>query len=532
MNCAIDSDEIIVFSDIGKKIVQDILYYLNIGDDLINLDVINVSMIPLTNLDDEEKQLLIDCCKKWKQIISCAEIEKRIFLLSVMVALECNKTYLIEMLNEVNNTSALTAEQLYFVNQQVSSLTFRYPQYDCDEILYLLGELQKKVVSSFVEKIPKELLKPIPLQERNDKLIYVITDQFIGINHGPTKSALDRCHCLITKLNLKVLLINSAETLSMVGFIPFYDFQCGIYLEELSSREFVEWMDCKIPFFQCDRNMPNFNVIEMLLQNIQNVKPSMILEIGGKGILASLASNIVPVLTNGMCTSSLVGLCTTAQTYGLPLSISDKHLLGIMGKDEDAVIHDTFTWKLQNKKRTYSREEIGLPYDKFCVAIIGARLDSDLNEEFLIFLEQIARDDYLYVLMGICNDYEKIISNHPKLNGKICNLKFVDDVQGYVEQCDLYLNPPRRGGGFSAVEAMMQGIPVISFAWGDVAVASSEEFWACSYEEVQSLIERYRTDEAFYNIKSSIARNRAVYLQESETMFVETIMEFKRRFCM
>jgi len=49
------------------------------------------------------------------------------------------------------------------------------------------------------------------------------------------------------------------------------------------------------------------------------------------------------------------------------------------------------------------------------------------------------------------------------------HLAFSSDLPGLFGICDLYLNPPRLGGGSSAAFALASGVPVFSLAFGDVA---------------------------------------------------------------
>ena len=42
-----------------------------------------------------------------------------------------------------------------------------------------------------------------------------------------------------------------------------------------------------------------------------------------------------------------------------------------------------------------------------------------------------------------------------------------DDLPGILRNCDIYVNPPRMGGGFSVAEAMAEGLPVTAFSGSD-----------------------------------------------------------------
>lgn len=49
--------------------------------------------------------------------------------------------------------------------------------------------------------------------------------------------------------------------------------------------------------------------------------------------------------------------------------------------------------------------------------------------------------------------------------------------------CDVFLNPPRIGGGMAAQEAMIAGVPVITLAGGDVGYATGPEFHIATWDE-------------------------------------------------
>lgn len=98
-----------------------------------------------------------------------------------------------------------------------------------------------------------------------------------------------------------------------------------------------------------------------------------------------------------------------------------------------------------------------------------------------------------------------------------------------MEVCDLYVNPHRNGGGTSGVWALIQGKPVVTTPYGDVAANVGEEFWTESYETMSVLIQRYKNDADFYRMMSEKAKARAQILTDAENEFVHVIEEFEKR---
>ncbi len=59
-----------------------------------------------------------------------------------------------------------------------------------------------------------------------------------------------------------------------------------------------------------------------------------------------------------------------------------------------------------------------------------------------------------------------------------------ENLDGLLQRCDIYLNPPRIGGGFSVIQAMAWRLPVVSRdesdggdKLGSWAMSSDAEYW-------------------------------------------------------
>lgn len=347
--------------------------------------------------------------------------------------------------------------------------------------------------------------------------------------HSPSKIALDRCKILIEEMHKKVLLINTAEILSQVGCIPYYGSFYGNYWDEMLSQEILEWKGTKIPFFQCENNMPNTTDLRTLLQTIRNIKPGLVIAIGGSGILANLIDTIIPVLTVGLTPSALEATMTTCQTLSRSLPPEDLELLHKLEIDNTSVIQSIFTSSLMPQVSTVTREELGLPQNKFVIVIVGYRLDTDIDASFMEMLNQAVDDDIVIAMIGTFKSYTDYRNKIPTLEGKIHCLGLTRDILAWLAVCDLFVNPYRRGGGTSGVEALYQGIPVVTTPYGDVATNAGADFWTDSYETMPALIRKYKNDTAFYHEMSVKAKERAKILLDTAGEFKRIIGEFEKR---
>ena len=115
--------------------------------------------------------------------------------------------------------------------------------------------------------------------------------------------------------------------------------------------------------------------------------------------------------------------------------------------------------------------------DNINIAIVGNRLDIELDIEFFKYLEK--------AIKIIPNLKFKIIGEQPKLDliskkllKNIEFISFISDLENYfIENIDFYLNPKRLGGGQSSIISIKANIPVITLAYGDVYSAIQKKYF-------------------------------------------------------
>lgn len=109
----------------------------------------------------------------------------------------------------------------------------------------------------------------------------------------------------------------------------------------------------------------------------------------------------------------------------------------------------------------------GLPKDALVLITAGYRLPREITGSWARQMEQLLRahPDIVWLLVGgegllppalaeVAQEQLRLIPNQ-------------DAIQGLLRCSDIYINPPRMGGGFSVAEAMAEGLPVVSYAHSD-----------------------------------------------------------------
>lgn len=462
---------------------------------------------------------------------STVKFEAAIYFYSIAVHAEHSADVLESLLDYCwSHRDEIGIDTLNYLYGQISHIMFVFSELNTFDTTVKAGRILNYVIGFFESEL-SDLIRPIPKEERNQDFVLVLTNQFISFLHGPTKTAADRCKILMENMNKNVLLMNTAELLTLRGYVPFWDCYCGSYDEKLLNAERIEWKSCVIPYFQCDNNMPDVDEIRILLSAIRSQKPAYIISIGSGNVVAALASKIIPALCVGLVPSTLGITGVYYQTLSRSLNDYDKKILQAFGRPESSVIIGTFGSSILPQKNHLTREELGLPAESWLAVLVGGRLNRELDETFWNMADKAALLGMEYVILGQYDqsDLDAVVKAHPSLFGKIHPMGIVQDVLSYMELCDLYINPIRRGGGTSCVEAMSIGIPVLTTDFGDVAVNVGEQFHTDSYETMLELIQRYMTDIDFYQKQSQAAKERSAKLLNAEEAFISIVTDFLAR---
>lgn len=469
----------------------------------------------------EEMQKVVDSIQKDKYLTA-------IYIYSLFTFRIHDKKWMEEMLETILKVQDWREETLYFMYWQIATRFMIWPECESINGKAALWKLFRRTCSKYATNVNS--LKWIEEKERNKDFVVVIMAQYLDPTHGPSKTALDRCKALMKAMHKEVLLINTAEALSVVGnTIPWAYVYNPIYAEELRNEEWIEWKGEKIPFVQCDNNMPNIDVLNFLIQEIVRMKPQFVVEIGTGSILANLVSKCLPVLSVVTGFSRLAVTETQYQVSALRISDKERWILGQVGKEESHVIPTTFTFGLKEQQETLTREELGLPENMFLAAVIGMRLDWEIDDEFMQMLKNIHNSEVGIVFIGNFPKFESFLSKYPELKDQMYYLGERKDVLAILEVCELFLNPIRLGGGTSAAEALCKGLPAVSTSYGDVGATVGEDFWVEDYAEMAEIVNRYRQDKEFYRKQSELAKRRAENLLDTDGEFVKVIKEFGNR---
>ncbi|AQR96972.1 glycosyl transferase family 1 [Clostridium saccharoperbutylacetonicum] len=469
----------------------------------------------ITSLDENRKEELKELFKNtFKSQNTLFKIYMGSFLITTFKAKEYGDKLLEEMLK-----SNIDKNQKYYIMYQLISIGFTDTEISNSLEKYKIDKIYDSIFDEFKKSVGK--LEFIPKNDRNEDVIIVFISQLLKLEHGPTKTVLDRCYILSKYLNKKVILINTKELITAKGDVPFFGSAKGNVVEEYSDFNNLQYKDIEIGFYQPKCSMPDENEFINILNFIKKEKPYLLLNIGGWSITADLAAQIIPMAT--ISTSGNYSISKNKGQFFImgrkPLE-SDYEYIANEGHTKEAIIECPFTFELKPQEHEYMREELKIPREKFVIAVVGGRLNDEINDEFLGVLDNLASKDCFIVTIGNYKLSEGKRKKYLNLQKNFMELGFQNDILACVELVDLYINPRRQGGGTSAVECMFKGKPALSLRHGDVSIIVDEAFICETYKKLIDLAIRCKNDKDFYLEMSRKAKARATDMMDTKKYFV------------
>lgn len=459
------------------------------------------------------------------RIVRQLDNEKQIYINSILLGIKQTSNYLIEILKIALYDDTMDINTKYYILYQCTHLKFTNGNLNDDEVESLLRELYNSIFDQFKSIIGADL-EFITQAQRNEKLIFVFTPQFLGLNHAPTRRVLDRCVNLL-HLGYEVILINTAEALSTVKHIKIYSAMSGNYLPQYSNINSVDYDGYKIPFYQSAQNTPNSLEILSILGIVKEYKPHMIFAFGNYNIVSDMASLMVPVANVPFATS----LPVTRATFNIKMGLvedKDYEILKKFNIPEESLIEDIPTYKLKVQNTNFIKSDLGIPEDKFILAIVGSRLDIEISDEFILKLLETTNNNTHVVIIGDFKRYEKLSNEHEIFKNNTTLLGYQNDVLAVYDCCNLYVNPERSGGGASSAEALSKGLPIVTLKYGDVYYSVGEEFGVDSMDDMVQCINKLANDKKYYEMMVQKALQRSKLLTNTLETLKQLISKIKK----
>ena len=259
--------------------------------------------------------------------------------------------------------------------------------------------------------------------------------------------------------------------------------------------------------YQIDMDERSLKEYSMMLSLIHAWNPMFVIDADTTNAVAGLIGSFTTLVSLPMSTECPISEGNILVRSGKKDDETEKEYIDMLGDHQRQLfMKETFPAFVEESQAHYTRSELGLPEDKFLIAVVGNRLFIDLNQEFIQVMQRVIEriPDAVFVMIGKENGIREYFEDSI-FDGHLFYLGYCEDLMGVYQVLDLYMNPKRAGGGFSSAIALQAELPVITLPDNDVAYNCGDKFIVQDYEEMIDTVCRYASDQEFYEQQKKYA---------------------------
>ena len=132
--------------------------------------------------------------------------------------------------------------------------------------------------------------------------------------------------------------------------------------------------------------------------------------------------------------------------------------------DEKKMFSFDYTGEFIKSETIFERKKLGFNKEDFILITVGVRVSADIIKELAEIVIELIKDKKNVKWLIVGDDEIPVIDSYYSkyLNKDIFKIKYLGNLPEIYRMCDLYINPPRNGGGFSMAEAIINDLCVIT----------------------------------------------------------------------
>ena len=324
--------------------------------------------------------------------------------------------------------------------------------------------LSQRAAHVLPQQMPVLPQRPVPVVKK----IALLAGHLGNIWHTPTRMVLDQLNVLHA-LGYEVEVFSAQEQMPP-DMSSYLGSNCSSFTGPIDASQWPAYLNISAPFsFAIHASDMRFSMAQRwrtLLQLIAGFDPDLIFFVGLYGPMLLPLYQCRPVLALGTHAFAPVvpadaWLCADAAHAGL----AERH----WGLGLPASFACDHPYRIRDTRRAGSvdRAGLGLPADKLILISVGARLPAEIvgpwAQAMLRVLAQ--QPDSVWLLVGGAGVMPAALVD--AADGRVMTLRHQEDIGSLLAASDIYINPPRMGGGFSVAEAMAASLPVVALRGAD-----------------------------------------------------------------
>ena len=380
----------------------------------------------------------------------------------------------------------------------------------------------RTVYSKQVESVSSALnqdIAYIPYANRNKKRIVMLIEPLLGGGHAPTRKAVNLYHYL-TELGYEVYMYaTNYKRLQTQKLTEWWEARCSNALFDENTEFCLNYYGVDIKGFYVMYTEENYiNMIRAIREEIREYNPAFVLTMGDSNVLADTCNQFTTVVTMGCTSSAPVTQAPIIARYFTLTEKMQKEYQRYLKKNQ-RVIEFIYGEVLEAiEENNCTREGLKIKEEDFLIVIAGNRLDNEMTEDMLEILYTILeREPNCKVLfIGECSNLQKRLEKEPYAD-RLRFMGYVKNFKAAIAMGDLFLNPPRRGGGTGALYAVESQVPVLTL--GNCDVANMGEQFVCErLEDMPIIVHQYITDALFMEQQKRYCRERTTRIDAMDNI--------------
>lgn len=418
-----------------------------------------------------------------------------------------------------------TAYRFWFsLEQSASTDDFKLLMYKAYEVIVVRCEKQ-------VDR------HDLSIAERGaEKDIVVLTPWLLDVQHAPTVSVLNYC------INLKALDFNPVIVNTDTFALPGSSFRGALCANSIKGTEQpgvsirlgadggvtvtagngevsqVLYQDASFDYFQLtgwfsEKITHFFPIFQGIIEKLVPV-----ISVGDANPFADLLAKYTRTV---VCHTSVEIPVVTV--YAIPailkrLDDEDRRLLTKLGI-RSKIVEAELPYHLRNADR---KNLLIINNENAVFAVVGRRLGLEVGASFIELMCQIKKHvshaRFIFVGQELSQQVvDKMVEKG--LSDCFEQIGFVPNTAKLYESVHFYLNPFRRGGGTSAFEALYQGVPVLTFRYGDIYHFVGQGMSFENNEDMMDFLDKCIADPEFYAQQKNRAKKMADTVSNGHEMY-------------
>jgi len=411
------------------------------------------------SVDREARQAVIDLLEKQPEGDARADILRLTFLANASAAIRFENAAAARVLAlEPPDADRLAAFMAYRWLSELQSMEQR-PAFVAALAAGRLPEMAARLMQLATQQLPPGLEPRVPSEIRRVAVVV----PYVGHRfHTPSVMAAEQCAVLAREV--QDVQIFSAQELLPPDAALFRGDGRELLLPPLDTQAWASMLPTNVRLTVSDNRYSLPGRWRKLLPAIAAFDPDVVLLVGLYSPLAAALYTVRPTL--GISVNTVPPIAPLDLWLSADVGHERRETWGGVFPSATPA-HHPYRVKRPDSKSTVTRAALGLDAGAVVWITAGFRLEQEIKREWADrMLQLMARHrNVVWLLVGGAGRLPQALRQATPERVRVLATR--DDLPGILGCCDIYVNPPRMGGGFSVAEAMAGGLPVVALAGSD-----------------------------------------------------------------